>query len=174
MRPPSLQFQSIIDTFGEQGWHCEPLPERSVVQARFEAHHTSVHVHAQAFTELNAISIVGEAPCPMPEERYGMFFELIMLTNKQLTIGGFEYDIDREAMVFRVSNLFDREKFDSNIIVSLVHSAIAELDRMIPYAAILRDTDEALLPDLNIERLLQRQDLLPPVPESDDEEHSPI
>lgn len=170
MKASSLQFESIADAFGAQGWHSETIPNRNVVQARFEGYHTSVHVQAQAFIELKAISIVGEAPCPMPRTHFTALFELLMHTNKQLTIGSFEFDIDRNLLVFRVSNIFDRERYDAEIIVSLVHSAIAEVDRLTPYIGVLRNTSAELLKDLSIERLLMREDLIPPVPETDQDD----
>jgi hypothetical protein len=52
----------------------------------------------------------------------------------------------------------------------MVHCAIAELDRITPYAAIARDTPEDLLANLDLIRLLQREDVIPPVPGDDEEE----
>jgi hypothetical protein len=52
----------------------------------------------------------------------------------------------------------------------MVHCAIAELDRMVPYAAIVRDTPADLLGDLDLERLLMREDVIPPVPGDAEEE----
>jgi hypothetical protein len=92
--------------------------------------------------------------------------------NKPLTLGGFEFDIDRGMLVFRITNLFERERFDGDIIASMVHCAIAELDRIIPYVAIVRDTPGDLLDDLDLQRLLAREDVLPPVPgEMEEEEY---
>jgi hypothetical protein len=97
--------------------------------------------------------------------------ELLARANKPLTLGGFEYDIDRGMLVFRVTNLFERERYDSDIISSMVHCAIAELDRIVPYVAIVRSTAEDLLPDLDIKRLLMREDVIPPVPGDEEEEY---
>ena len=74
-------------------------------------------------------------------------------------------------LVFRVTNLFERERYDSDIISSMVHCAIAELDRIVPYVAIVRSTAEDLLPDLDIKRLLMREDVIPPVPGDEEEEY---
>jgi hypothetical protein len=74
-------------------------------------------------------------------------------------------------LVFRVTNLFERERYDSDIISSMVHCAIAELDRILPYVAIVRSTAEDLLPDLDIKRLLMREDVIPPVPGDEEEEY---
>ena len=97
--------------------------------------------------------------------------ELLARANKPLTLGGFEYDLDRGMLVFRVTNLFERERYDSDIISSMVHCAIAELDRIVPYVAIVRSTAEDLLPDLDIKRLLMREDVIPPVPGDEEEEY---
>ena len=96
--------------------------------------------------------------------------ELLMRANKQLTLGAFEYDLDRSQVVFRVTNLFDREKFDADIISSMVHCSIAELDRLVPLAATVNQTAPDLLDDLSIPLLLEREDLLPPVPGEEEEE----
>ena len=105
------------------------------------------------------------------EEHLPLVLELLARANKQLTLGGFEYDLDREFLVFRITNLFEREKYDSDIISSMVHCAIAELDRITPYAAIVRDTPGDLLDDLDLNRLLMRQDVIPPVPGDEEEEY---
>ena len=70
-----------------------------------------------------------------------------------------------------MTNLFERERYDSDIISSMVHCAIAELDRIVPYVAIVRSTAEDLLPDLDIRRLLMREDVIPPVPGDEEEEY---
>ena len=170
MRPPSIQLQSILDAFGKQGWQAEQVEGREVVQTAFEAHHTSLHLHAQVFPELNALAIVAETPLALPTTHKGTACELLLRANKQLTLGGFEYDFDRGQLVFRLTNIFERERFDADIISSLVHCAIAELDRMVPLVSTLNRTTPALLADLSLPRLLEREDLLPPVPEFDEEE----
>jgi hypothetical protein len=98
------------------------------------------------------------------EPQMPALLELLMRANKQLTLGGFEYDLDREMLVFRVTNLFEREKYDADIVSSMVHCAIAELDRIVPYASIVRGTPADLIQDLDLERLLQREDVIPSVP----------
>lgn len=170
MRPPSLQLQSVLDAFGKQGWLAERVEGREVVQTAFEAHHTNLHLHAQVFPELNALSVVAETPFTFAESHKGAACELLLRANKQLTLGSFEYDFERGQLVFRATNIFEREQFDSDIISSLVHCAIAELDRMVPLASTLSKTPLSLLEDLSLDRLLQREDLLPPVPEFEEEE----
>ena len=45
---------------------------------------------------------------------------------------------------------------------------LAEVDRITPYAAVIQQTPEDLLDDLSVERLLLREDLIPPVPDDED------
>lgn len=163
-RPTSRQTQSILDAFGQNGWQAEIIEGREVVQTIFEAHHTQIHLLAQAFPEMNAIAIVGETAMPLEKNQLPYALELIMHANKQLTLGSFEYDLDRAQLVFRITNLFEKELYDAPIISSLVHCAIAELDRLTPYVSVIRQTREDLLKDLSPRRLLQREDLIPPVP----------
>jgi hypothetical protein len=47
----------------------------------------------------------------------------------------------------------------------MVHCAIAELDRIVPLLGILLKTSADLLADLSLPLLLEREDLLPPIPE---------
>tara|TARA_B100000519_G_scaffold168896_1_gene153829 strand:+ start:263 stop:586 length:324 start_codon:yes stop_codon:yes gene_type:complete len=94
--------------------------------------------------------------------------ELLMRANKQLTLGSFEFDLDRQQLVFRITNLFERERFDADIVSSMVHCAIAELDRVVPLLGVLLKTAPDLLEDLSLPLLLEREDLLPPHPESED------
>lgn len=171
MRPYSRQILSVEEAFGQNGWHCELVEGRDVLRAGFEAHHTRVSLIAQAFPQLNALSIVSESSMSIDEDHLPKVLELLTRGNKQLTLGGFEYDLDREFLVFRVTNLFEREKFDADIIASMVHCAIAELDRITPYAAVIRDTPADLLDDLDVPRLLMREDLIPPVPGDEEEEY---
>lgn len=171
MRPHSRQILSVEETFGQNGWHCELVEGRDVLRAGFDAHHTRVDLIAQAYPQLNALSVVTESPMPVEESHLCSILELLARANKQLTLGGFEYDMDREYLVFRITNLFERERFDSDIISSMVHCGIAELDRLTPYAAIIRNTPEDLLDDLDIGRLLLRQDVIPPVPGDEEEEY---
>ncbi len=171
MRPHSRQLLTVEETFGANGWHCELVEGRDVLRAGFEAHHTRVDLIAQAYPQLNALSVVGESPMAMDKEHMWVVLELFAHANKQLTLGSFEYDIDRAMLVFRVTNLFERERFDADIISSMVHCAIAELDRIIPYVAIVCNTPQDLLEDLDLQRLLMREDIIPPVPGDEEEEY---
>lgn len=172
--PSSRQLHSVIDAFGKQGWHCEQVEGREVITTAFEAHHTHIHLHAQTFTNLNALSIVAESPMTFGEERERYALELIMRANKQITLGNFEYDLDRSLIVFRITNVFEKEVYDADIISSMVHCAIAELDRIVPLAGVIRQTADDLLEDISIPLLLEREDLLPPVPEYQGEEEEEL
>ncbi len=165
--PPSLQLQSVAEAFGKQGWHCDAVDGREVLKTQFEAHHTHVQLYAQVFPQLNALSIVAESPLAPRGPHLPATIELLMRANKQLTVGGFEFDFDRNQLVFRVTNLFDRERFDADIVSSMVHCAIAELDRIVPLVGTLLKTAEDLVASLSLPLLLEREDLLPPVPEDE-------
>lgn len=170
MRPHSRQILTVEEVFGANGWHSELVEGREVLRAGFEAHHTRVDLIAQAYPQLNALAVVAESPMALDREHLPYLLELLARANKPLTLGGFEYDLDRGLLVFRVTNLFERERYDADIISSMVHCAIAELDRIVPYAATVRDTRADLLPDLDLQRLLAREDVIPPVPGSGFEE----
>ncbi|HEX5790872.1 MAG TPA: YbjN domain-containing protein [Luteolibacter sp.] len=163
MRPHSRQILTVEEAFGANGWHAELVEGRDVLRAGFEAHHTRVSLIAQAHPQLNALTIVSETPMPLAAPQRAAVLELLMHANKPLTLGAFEYDLDRSMLVFRITNLFERERYDADIISSMVHCAIAELDRLVPYVATVRQTPEDLLADLDLQRLLQREDLIPPV-----------
>lgn len=165
MRPTSIQIQSVMDAFGRQAWQFEHLEGKDVIRTAFEAYHTHVHLHAQAFPQLNALSVVGETPMELEVEQEPVVLELLARANKKLTLGSLEYDLDRSQLMFRITNLFERDKFDPDIVSSMVHAAIAEVDRITPYAAVIQQTSIDLLEDLSVERLLMRDDLVPPVPE---------
>ncbi len=165
MRPHSRQILTVEETFGQNGWHCELIEGRDVLRAGFDAHHTRVDLTAQAHPQLNALSVVTESPLSLDEAHVPLVLELLTRANKQLTLGGFEYDLDRGLLVFRITNLFERERYDADIVASMVHCAIAELDRITPYAAIVAGTAADLLSDLDLLRLLELEDVIPPVPE---------
>ncbi len=169
MRPPSLQILSVEEAFGRNSWHCEPVEGKDVLRAVFSGHHTRIELIAQAYPPMNALAIIGETALPVDEDHQHAVLELLARANKNLNLGGFEFDLDRSRLVFRITNLFDREKYDGDIITSMVHCAVAELDRLTPYAVTIVRTPADLLDDLDIERLLLREDLIPPVPGDEDD-----
>jgi len=170
MKGHSRQILSVQDVYGEHGWHAELLDGADVIRSVFEAHHTQVEVISQAYVPLNALCVTSECPMSIPSTHFPTAMELFMRANKQLNLGNLEYDLDRQVVIFRISNVFDREVFDKDIVSSMVHSGIAELDRFVPYLGTVLQTSPELLSDLSIERLLLREDFLPPVPEGEEEE----
>ena len=169
MRPPSLQLLSVEDAFGRNNWHCDRVEGRDVLRSIFTGHHTRIELIVQAYPPLNALAVIGEMPLPLGEDHQPFLLELLARANKTLNLGGFEFDLDRQRLVFRITNLFEREKYDPDIVTSLVHCAVAEIDRLAPYATTVVRTPADLLDDLDLERLLQREDLIPPVPGDDDD-----
>ena len=116
---------------------------------------------------LNAVSIVGTLGHKVPDSRSGLTGELLMRTNKELTIGNFELDHDTGTVLFRTTNIFPVEKVDGNIIASLVHTTLAEVDRLTPFLTLLLRMDQRELAGLNLKTFLMREDLLPPVPDEE-------
>ncbi len=169
MKPPSLQILSVQNAFGQNGWHCELVEGRDVVRASFSAHHTRIQIHAQSYTPINALAVVGETPMRITKAHLAPMLELLNRANHQLNLGAFEFDIERNVLAFRTTNVFVREQYDADIISSMVHCAIAELDRITPYAAIIQRTPETGLAKINVRRLLEREDLIPPVPGDEDD-----
>jgi hypothetical protein len=166
MQSLSPIFQSVERTFKKMEWACRRVENREILEADFEVYHTKVRLHVQAFAELNAVSIVATAGSPVPESRLGLISEMLMRTNQELSVGNFELDYDGGRVLFRATNIFPAGHEDGTIIASLVHSALAEMDRVTPFLTLaLRMTTEEL-GKLNIKLFLQREDLLPPVPEN--------
>jgi len=125
MRPPSLQIKSVADAFNEQGWQHEFIEGRDVITTAFEAHHTRVQLFAQAFTQINSLTIVGETSLQSDDVKLPLILELLHRANKQMNLGGLEYDFDRERLIFRITNIFEKEKYDKDIVSTMVHCAIA-------------------------------------------------
>ena len=170
MRPPSRQILTVEEAFGANGWHCELVEGRDVLRSVFTGHHTRIEMTVQAYPPMNALAIMGEMPLPLDAEHQPHVLELLARANKSLNLGGFEFDLDRGRLVFRITNLFDKERYDADIVSSMVHCAVAEIDRIAPYAMTIVRTPEDLLEDLDIKRLLQREDFIPPVP-GDEEDY---
>jgi len=170
MKAHSRQILSVNDVYGEHGWHGELVDGADVIRSIFEAHHTQVEVYTQAYVPMNALAVTGEVPSQIPQTHFATAMELFMRANKQLNLGNLEFDMDRQKVIFRITNVFDREVYDKDIVSSMVHTAIAEIDRFMPYIMTVLQTRAELLPDLSIERLLMREDFLPPVPEGEEEE----
>lgn len=156
-------FDTLRRAFAQRGWHCEEVADREVVESMFEAHHTRVRVHAQVFADIRAVSVVGYATATVPAARAGLIAEALMRLNQQLTIGNFEMDYDAGRVFFRVTNLFGPGGGEADILASMVHAAVAEVDRLTPFLTLLLRMESGELSRLNLRLFLQREDLLPPV-----------
>ncbi|MEM1442701.1 MAG: YbjN domain-containing protein [Verrucomicrobiota bacterium] len=157
-------YHAIKKAFEDAGWAYAEVGEREVVRAGFEAHHTRVDLHVQAFEKLGAISVVSESSQsttdPAKRERLA---ELAMRVNQTLTVGNFEMDWEAGRLMFRASNLFSTPRGDISIIQGLIHNTIGEMDRIAPLEAMVFQNDGPALAGLNFVQMMQRDDLLPPV-----------
>ncbi len=160
-------FRTVLETFSRMAWHYHRVEGREVVEADFDVYHTRARVHVQVFPSLNAVSVVGTLGHRIPDSRSGVICEMLMRTNKELTIGNFELDCDAGTILFRATNLFANGPGDGDIIASLVHTALAEVDRLTPFVTLVLRMTPAELGALNLKMFLMREDLLPPVPEAD-------
>jgi hypothetical protein len=158
-------LQTIQSAFRRMGWEFRSVENQSVIEADFEVHHTKVRIHAQAYEPLNAVSVVATASQKVPDSRQGLIAEMIMRVNHELTVGAFELDYDTGLVMFRATNIFPPHRIDERIIASLVHSALAETDRLTPFLTLVLRMSTEELGKLNLKLFLQREDLLPPVPE---------
>ena len=149
------------------GWQCRRVEGREVLEADFDMHHTRTRIHVQVFAPLHALSVVGTLAHKVPDSRSGIVCEMLMRTNKDLTIGNFELDHDTGTVLFRAGNIFPPGPADARIIASLVHSTLAEVDRLTPFLTIILRMTLAELGALNLKMFLMREDLLPPVPGGD-------
>ncbi|TLD69628.1 hypothetical protein FEM03_16860 [Phragmitibacter flavus] len=160
---PSLHA-AVLNAFKQQGWACTEVPGMTVVESQFEAYHSKIALHLQSYDEPQILSIVANVSLTVPHTHKSRTAELLMRVNRELNLGSFEIDWDRGAVMFRQSQVFANHQFEPSIIISLVHNALAEVDRITPYIGILCKTVPSLLPMLSIPDLLLREDLLPPVP----------
>lgn len=161
-------YSTALDAFREAGWAFTEVEGREVVRAGFEAHHTKVELHLQAFEPLAAVSVVSESPntAPNPLHR-DRLCELAMRVNQTLTIGNFEMNWESGRLGFRVTNLFPTPQGDLKIIQGLVHNTVGEMDRIAPLEAIILKTEGPELAALDIGKLILREDLIPEIPKTD-------
>lgn len=168
MSSPSPLFQTVLSVFTEAGWAYQRVGDREVIRCGFEAHHARVDLHVQVFASLGAVSVVVESnrhdADPMRRERLA---ELAMRVNQTLTVGNFELDWDAGRLFFRVTNLFPTAVGEPGMIRALVQTAVLEMDRVSPVEAILFRSQGPALAALDLPELLDREDLMPPIPEAD-------
>jgi len=164
--PHSELFTATLSAFKAQGWIYREVTDMEVIEANFEAHHGKVPLHVQIYGAANIACVVARASLIVPNTHRLPVAELIMRTNKELNIGNFELDWDEGVIMFRVTNIFPPQQHDVRILASLVHAAIAEVDRLCPYLGEIIQTPKGELMLLSVTDLLKRQDLLPPAPEA--------
>ena len=161
---PSPLLATVLALFKKEGWACQEVPGREVIQASFEAHHTRVDLHVQAFPALRAVSVVSESPLALRDPaRRERLAELLLRTDQTLSVGAFEMDWDAGRAIFRVTNVFSTEAGDPSIILGLVHTTILEMDRIAPLIVMISQAEGPALAGLNLPELMGRLDLLPGV-----------
>ncbi len=163
-------FQDVQAAFRAKQWAFEEVPGQEVLQSSFEAHHTRVVVHVQAFEPIHALHVVSTSPYPFQSHHRLKLSELLMRTSQELTVGNFEMRWDERHVLFRAPNLFDpAAPLPPRIVHALVHTAVAEMDRMTPLLAEIHQSDAAQILTLDVPRLMRREDWLPPVSIVDDD-----
>ena len=163
----SALYAATLSAFKEMGWHYREIAGQFVIEADFEAHHTKIPLHVQVFGETQIVSVVSTATLTVPATHRLAACELLMRVNRELNLGNFEMDWDSGTVLFRITNVFPPHRHDARILASLVHSAIAEMDRLTPYLGEVVRTPKGELILLKVPDLLQREDLLPPVPDAE-------
>ncbi len=158
----SALHSAVLNAFKAAGWAYRRIEGMEVIEADFEAHHAKVPLHVQSFGESSILSVVASASFPVPRSHFTAAAELLMRTNKELNLGNFECDWDSGQVMFRVTNVFPPNRHDEKIIASLVHTAIAEMDRITPFLAEVCRTPKGELMLLRVSELMKREDLLPP------------
>jgi len=129
----SALHASVLNAFKHMGWAYRKVDDPEVIEADFEAHHTKVSLHVQSFGTAGIMSVVAGASFPVPATHFTCTAELLMRVNKTLNVGNFELDWDNGQVLFRATNVFPPNRADERIISGLVHSAVAEVDRITPF-----------------------------------------
>ncbi|MAB59345.1 MAG: hypothetical protein CMO46_02235 [Verrucomicrobiales bacterium] len=149
-------YIKIKEAFNSVNWEFREIESKKVLEAEFEAHHTKVPLHAQAFEELMAISIVSRLSFSILPKSMRSALDALMRTNITLNIGNFEANPVNGDVYFRITNVFPDHDFSPDIITSLVRVAIVEMDRVTPFLSEINKN-----PNQPIAQLLERKDLLP-------------
>ena len=160
----SALYAATLQTFKAQGWHYREVAGIEVLEADFEAHHTKVALHVQIYGEAHIATVVATASLQVAHTHRLQVSELLMRTNKELNLGNFELDWDSGAVMFRITNIFPPHRYDERILATLVHSTIAETDRLTPFLGEICNTPKGELILLRVRDLMKREDLLPPAP----------
>lgn len=163
----SALYAATLNTFKGHGWHYREIAGMEVVEADFEAHHAKVPLHVQVYGVAHIASVVATASLQVPSSHRLQVAELLMRTNKELNLGNFELDWDGGAVMFRQTNIFPPHRYDERILANMVHSSVAEVDRLTPFLGEICNTPKGELLFLNVRELMKREDLLPPPPAED-------
>ena len=153
-------LKSVETAFKKGNWEYIKINEE-VIEASFEGHHTHIRIHIQIFPEIKGIHVVSSTPASIKETHEASLFSLLNEANITSTIGNFEYQKKRDIVIFRAVNLFETEKFSPTIILSLIHSAIAEIDYFSACVSTLRKISQEKLGKLDPLEILTRKDLYP-------------
>lgn len=159
---------AVLHAFKSRGWAYREVPDMEVVEASFEAYHGKIPLHVQSFGDAHIVSVVANASLTVPASHRVRAAELLMRANKDLNLGAFEMEWDAGQVMFRQANIFTKHRYDEDLITSLVHNAIAEMDRMTPFLGELCKTTAPMLPLVDLKQLLLREDLLPPAAEEEE------
>ena len=164
----SSLFKEIRASFEAKPWAYDLVSGRDVLRASFEAHHTRVILHVQAFEPIGGVHVVATSPYHFASHHLLKLAELLMRASQLLTVGNFEMVWDSRQALFRATNLFDRDQpLPHAILHAMVHAAVAEMDRITPVLAEVYKSDPVSVAVLDVPRLLQREDWLPPVAAGD-------
>lgn len=156
----SALFETVKAVFSGENWAFSEVPDREVIQAGFEAHHTRIELHVQAFPELAAVSVVSESstvPANDPARRERVA-ELLMRVNQTLTVGNFEMNWDTGTVLYRATNVFPEEKGNRKIIRGLIHTTIMEMDRVTPLLSHIAHAEGGTLAGLDVAEMLRQAD----------------
>ncbi len=156
---------AVLNAFKSQGWTYREVPGMEVVECGFDAYHGRVLVHVQSFAEAHFVTVVSNASVAVTQTHKARTAELLMRANKELNLGAFEVEWDTGQVMFRQGNVFPKNRYDENVIAGLVHNALGEMDRLVPFLGELTRTKKEMLPLLDMKELLAREELLPKLPE---------
>jgi len=162
----SSLIDSVKTAFEQAGWTFSPASGRpDVIECQFDAHHTRVALHVQTYEEFGAVSVVASPGIELKTDRLAKGSELLMRCNLELNIGNLEVNWETGKVFFRATNVFPDPANLGAVPQSLVHSAIAECDRLTPMVALINRDLSPAASFVDVPELLTREDLLPPVPE---------
>jgi hypothetical protein len=160
----------VKQAFQGMEWAYEEVPGREVLKAGFEAYHTRVELHVQVFAEQGVVSVVSQSQLMRKEgEMQRVVAEILVRTNRELTLGGFEMDWEQGEVLFRISNFFVPGANQEEVIATMVHATVSETDRVTPYIDVVQKTPPEEWRGLDVTALLAREDLLPVIEDLEEE-----